>query len=263
MRLSDSRFVILALALATALAASAAPVRPAESGSVDTLEHPSTFSIVAFDQDTGDLGVGVQSKFLAVGAVVPWAKAGVGAIATQSFANTTYGPRGLELLGKGLVPAEVIRRLTKDDPQRSRRQLGIVDARGFMHAYTGADCQEWKGHVTGRHHACQGNILAGEGVVTGMSAAFRKTKGPLADRLLAALEAGQAKGGDKRGRQSAALLVVRKDGGYAGFNDRYIDLRVDDHPRPIEELRRVYGKWKMIFGRADGGPWQWLRMARR
>ena len=127
----------------------------------------------------------------------------------------------------------------------------------------GADCQEWKGHVTGRHHACQGNILAGEGVVTGMSAAFRKTKGPLADRLLAALEAGQAKGGDKRGRQSAALLVVRKDGGYAGFNDRYIDLRVDDHPRPIEELRRVYGKWKMIFGRADGGPWQWLRMARR
>jgi len=223
----------------------------------------STFSIVAYDENNGDLGVAVQSRFLGVGAVVPWAKAGVGAIATQSFANTTYGPRGLELLEKGLVPLEVIRRLTQADEQRDRRQVGIVDARGRMAAYTGAKCLEWKGHVTGLHHTCQGNILAGEGVVLGMSNAFLKTKGALAERLFAALEAGQARGGDRRGRQSAAMLIVRKDGGYGGFNDRYLDLRVDDNPRPIAELRRIYGKWKQIFGRRGAEPFTLLRRAGR
>jgi uncharacterized Ntn-hydrolase superfamily protein len=198
-----------------------------------------TFSVVGYDPETGDLGVAVQSKFFGVGSVVPWAKAGVGAVATQAFANTRYGPDGLALLEKGLSPEEVIKKLTKADPGRDFRQVGIVDARGRSAAFTGGKAQDWKGHITGTNFTCQGNILAGEDVVKRMSHAFEFTEGPLAERLLAALKGAQSAGGDKRGKQSAALLVVRKDGGYAGWNDRYIDIRVEDNEKPIEELERL------------------------
>ncbi len=198
-----------------------------------------TFSIVGYDARTGDLGVAVASKFLAVGSVVPFAQAGVGAIATQAFANTTYGPRGLELLKRGLSPEAVIRRLTLGDPQREQRQLGIVDAKGRSATYTGRACIRWAGGIAGEYFAAQGNILTGEAVVKAMADTFQRTRGELARRLLAALEAGERAGGDARGKQSAAILVVRKQGGYAGFDDRYIDLRVDDHPDPIPELRRL------------------------
>jgi len=198
-----------------------------------------TFSIAGYDPATGDLGVAVASKFLAVGSVVPFARAGVGAIATQAFANTSYGPRGLELLRRGLSPDEVIRRLTRDDPQREQRQIGVVDMKGRAATYTGKSCIRWAGGIAGKHFAAQGNILTGEAVVKAMANTFQRTSGELAVRLLTALEAGEKAGGDARGKQSAALLVVRKGGGYAGFDDRYIDLRVDDHPDPIPELRRL------------------------
>jgi len=198
-----------------------------------------TFSIVAFDPKTGDLGVAVASRVLAVGAVVPYAQAGVGAIATQAFANTTYGPKGLVLLRKGLTPEQVLKRLLAEDKDREHRQVGIVDAKGRATAFTGKKCLPWAGHLVGKGYAVQGNILAGEQVVKRMAQAFENTKGELAERLMAALEAGEASGGDARGKQSAALLVVRKGGGYGGFDDRYIDLRVDDHPEPVKELRRL------------------------
>lgn len=208
-----------------------------------------TFSIVAFDPETGDLGVAVESKFLAVGAVVPFARAGVGAIATQAAGNTKFGPRGLELLGQGKTPEEAVKLLTESDPGREYRQLGIVDASGNAAAYTGAKPSEWKGHVTGPNYACQGNILAGEAVVKAVAAAFENSSDlPLPERLVKALSAGQEAGGDKRGRQSAALLVVRKNGGYAGHNDRYVDLRVDDHEKPIVELARLLALHRKTFG---------------
>jgi len=203
------------------------------------LQPTSTFSIVAFDPKTGDLGVAVASKFLAVGSVVPYAKAGVGAIATQSFANTTFGPKGLELLRKGLTPSQVLKQLLASDKDREFRQVGIVDAKGRAAAFTGKKCLPWAGHIVGKGFAVQGNILAGEQVVKAMAKAFRETKGELAERLMAALEAGEQAGGDARGKQSAAILVVRKGAGYGGFDDRYIDLRVDDHPEPVKELRRI------------------------
>jgi len=207
----------------------------------------STFSIVAFDPKNGDLGVAVQSKFLAAGAVVPWAKAGVGAIATQSWANTSYGPKGLELLSLGLSAPEVVEILIAEDEGRDLRQVGIVDAQGRAAAYTGKGCFEWAGHVIGPGYACQGNILAGPRVVEAMAEAFERNEGELAHRLVAALEAGQAAGGDRRGQQSAALLVVREKGGYGGFNDRYVDLRVDDHPEPIKELKRLLSLYELYF----------------
>lgn len=207
----------------------------------------STFSIVAYDPKTGELGVAVQSKFLSVGAVVPWAKAGVGAIATQSYANTTYGPEGLQLMARGLDPGQVLEQLTTADPERELRQVGAVDARGRAAAFTGKKCLPWAGHVVGENFACQGNILASRRVVEDMARIFMEAEGPLAERLLAALEAGQAAGGDRRGQQSAALLVVREKGGYGGFNDRYIDLRVDDHPHPIDELKRIYELHQLYF----------------
>lgn len=203
------------------------------------LESAGTFSIVAFDPKTGDLGIAVASKVLAVGAIVPYAQAKVGAIATQAFANTTYGPRGLMLLKKGLTPQQALERLLKADKDRDYRQVGIVDAKGRIATYTGKKCLPWAGHVVGKGYAVQGNILAGEQVVKAMARAFEEAKGELAERLMAALEAGEAAGGDSRGKQSAALLVVREKGGYAGFDDRYIDLRVDDHPEPVKELRRL------------------------
>ncbi len=210
-----------------------------------------TFSIVAFDPETDELGVAVQSKFFSVGSVVPWAKAGVGAVATQSWANIAYGPDGLALLAKGNSPEEVVKALTGDDPQRNFRQLGIVDAKGRAASFTGRQCMKWAGHITGKHYAVQGNILAGEAVAKDMAAAFEKArkqpKTELADWLMAALEAGQAAGGDKRGRQSAALLVVRDKGSYGGANDRYIDLRVADHKTPIQELGRLLKLHKSFF----------------
>jgi len=198
-----------------------------------------TFSIVGRDPANDELGIAVQSKFFAVGAVVPWAKAGVGAIATQSWANTTYGPKGLELLESGLTAQQALDKLIAADSGRSKRQVGIVDAKGGVANHTGDECQEWAGAVTGENYTAQGNILAGEAVVKAMGTAFEEAEGELAERLMAALIAGQEKGGDRRGQQSAAILVVRKNAGYGGFNDRYIDLRVDDHERPIEELHRL------------------------
>ncbi len=206
-----------------------------------------TFSICAFDPRTGELGIAVQSKFLAVGAVVPWAKAGVGAIATQSFANTSYGPEGLRLFAEGIHPEAVAKRLISDDPDREKRQFGIVDAKGRVATYTGKECLEWAGGVAGERYCAQGNILAGPKVVEGMADAFERASGALVDRLVAALHGGQFQGGDRRGMQSAALLVVRERAGYGGFNDRYIDLNVDDHPRPIDELERLLALYKLYF----------------
>ena len=199
-----------------------------------------TFSIVAWDSKTKDLGVAVESKFPAVGAAVPFAAAGVGAVATQAFTNTTYGPRGLAMLKRGMTPPQVIKALTAKDPEREKRQVGVIDARGRAASFTGKECQAWAGHLVGKGYACQGNILASGEVVKAMGRGFERTGGDLPAKLLSALVAGQDAGGDRRGQQSAALLVVRAKGGYGGFNDRWIDLRVDDHPRPIEELIRVF-----------------------
>lgn len=207
----------------------------------------STFSIVARDPVTGDLGVAVQSKFLAVGAVVPWARAGVGAVATQAWANVTYGPRGLELLAAGYSADEVVARLTGEDPGRAERQVGIVDSQGRAVTFTGERCIPWAGGVVGEGFCCQGNILVGPEVVQAMADAYRSTSGTFAHRLVTALEAGQAAGGDSRGQQSAAILIVREGGGYGGGNDRYIDLRVDDHPQPIAELRRLVMLHRVYF----------------
>lgn len=212
-----------------------------------------TFSIVARDPQTGELGIAVQSKFLAVGAVVPWAKAGIGAIATQSWANTTYGPHGLELLASGLPASEVLAQLTRDDDRRASRQVGIVGITGAPATYTGEECFPWAGGLIGEHYACQGNILVGEDTVLAMARTFEETTGHLCDRLIAALAAGQTAGGDSRGQQSAALLVVREGGGYEGFNDRYIDLRVDDHPHPIDELHRILQLHKLYLSPTEPG----------
>ena len=209
--------------------------------------RPSTFSIAAADPSTGEVGVAVQSKFLSVGAAVPWVASDAGAVATQAWANTTYGPRGLALLREGVPPERVVAQLTGGDEQRAQRQLGIVARDGRSATFTGDQCMEWAGGVAGDGFAAQGNILAGPGVVDGMRAAFLATGGPLADRLLAALRAGQAAGGDRRGQQSAALSIAKPAGGYGGFNDRYVDLRVDDHPQPIEELARLLELHKLYF----------------
>ena len=191
----------------------------------------------------------MQSKFLAVGAVVPWAKAGVGAVATQSWANTTFGPRGLELMAEGKSAQQALKILIDADQGRNSRQLGIIDAQGRAASYTGEDCMAWAGHKVGKHFAVQGNILAGEAVVKDMAVAFRQARKQrqkngtqLADWLVAGLMAAEAAGGDKRGRQSSALLVVREKAGYRGYNDRYIDLRVDDHQMPVKELSRLLDK---------------------
>jgi uncharacterized Ntn-hydrolase superfamily protein len=206
-----------------------------------------TFSIVAYDPETQEWGVAVESKFLAVGSVVPFAKAGVGAIATQAWGNTTYGPKGLAMLKKGMSAQEVLDSLLASDEDYSRRQVGIVDSRGNVAAFTGKSCLAWAGHIKGKNFTVQGNILTGKEVVKQMANAFLKEKGPLAERLLAALEAGQKAGGDRRGKEAAALLVVREKGGYSGFNDRYIDLRVDDNKEPIKELKRIYNLYKITF----------------
>lgn len=207
----------------------------------------STFSIVGRDAETGDLGIAVQSKFLGVGAVVPWVKAGVGAIATQAWANTSYGPRGLALLAEGRSAEEALRALTTEDEQAAHRQAGIVDAQGRSATYTGASCYSWAGGIAGPNFAAQGNILVGEETVRALAETFQASQGPLWRRLLDALAAGQAAGGDSRGMQSAALVVAREAGGYGGFNDRFIDLRVDDHASPIQELSRLMDMHELYF----------------
>jgi uncharacterized Ntn-hydrolase superfamily protein len=199
-----------------------------------------TFSIVAADAEAGDWGVAVASKFLAVGAVVPYAKAGVGAVATQAWANTDLGPQALDLMAAGSPAPEVLAELIHGDEGRADRQVGLVDRLGLPATFTGQDCLEWAGGSTGPGYACQGNILVGEKVVAAMGDAFTGATGDLVDRLLAALLAGDDAGGDRRGRQSAALLVVREGGGYEGRSDRYVDVRVDEHPQAVTELARVF-----------------------
>lgn len=198
-----------------------------------------TFSIVAHDPATGELGVAVQSRAFRAGAIVSYARAGVGAIATQAAANQTYGPRGLELLDMGLSPDEVVHHLTGSDPGRDRRQLAVIDNQGRVRAYTGSGTSAWAGHIEGDNYSVQGNILAGEAVVKAMAEAFEAAEGPLALRLMDALDAGEAAGGDARGKQSGGVLVVKPIGDSGRTTDRWVDVRVDDHAEPFRELRRL------------------------
>lgn len=208
-----------------------------------------TFSLVACDLEARQWGVVVASKFLAVGAVVPWARAEVGAVATQASANVSYGPRGLELLAAGASAQETLDRLMAGDPGGRERQVGVVDAAGGSATYTGPDCFDWAGGRSGPGYAAQGNLLAGAGVVDGLADTFEGTEGPLVERLLASLAAADAAGGDRRGRQSAAVIVREVDGGYGGGTDLLVDLRVDDHPDPVTELQRLYAIQDLLFGR--------------
>jgi uncharacterized Ntn-hydrolase superfamily protein len=231
----------------------------------DLLKRAHTYSIVAYDSVTGDLGVAVQSKFPNVGGIVPWAKSGIGAVATQSLGNTEYGEKGLELMAMGATASEAMRIVLRGDPRPAQRQVGMVDARGGGSAasWTGDSCFDWAGGrvggqtggrlggkgelIAGRTYAAQANIMVSDQTVTNIAAAFERSSGALADRLIAALVAGQAGGGDKRGMESAALLVVRKNAGYLGLNDRYIDIRVYDDTNPIRELQRLYELHKLYF----------------
>ena len=219
----------------------------------DSIRLIHTFSIVAYDSHKKEWGVAVQSKFLAAAAVVSWAQANSGAVATQSYANLTYGIRGLSMMGEGISAEKTISKLIKGDEQKDLRQVGVVDKDGKAAAFTGKKCHEWAGHIIGEGFACQGNILI-PGTIEAMSARFeevRKGSGELADWLVEALEAGQEAGGDKRGRQSAGVLVVRENGGYGGDNDRYLDLRVDDHPYPILKLRQLVESHHLYFGEVN------------
>ena len=213
-----------------------------------------TYSIVAFDEKKREWGVAVQSKFMGVGAVVPFAKANVGAIATQAFANYQYGPEGLAYLAKGFSAEETLEYLIQNDPEREERQLGIVDSNGKAVNYTGKNCFDWAGGIVGDGFAVQGNILL-PGTIEAMATVFdeerRKGEGELADWLVETLKAAEIAGGDRRGRQSASILVVRENGGYGGNNDRYLDLRVDDHPTPVEELARLVEMHHLFFGEDD------------
>lgn len=213
-----------------------------------------TFSIVAFNSPTGELGVAVQSKYFGVGSVVPWAQAGVGAVATQSHARMSYGPDGLRLMSAGKSAREALETLTKADALRAKRQVAMIDAKGGSGVFTGNECNPWAGHREGQGFVVQGNLLANDRVIPAMAEAFDKARtagsGEFADWLVAALQAAQAAGGDRRGQQSAALLVVRDGAGPGGDNDRFIDLRVEDHPEPIRELERLLLIHKTFYGRA-------------
>ncbi|MBN2155865.1 MAG: DUF1028 domain-containing protein [Candidatus Lokiarchaeota archaeon] len=208
-----------------------------------------TFSIVAYNPKNGDFGIAVQSKFICVGSIVPWAKANIGAVATQAMANTTFGPRGLELLGKGYTSEEVIVELLKDDQLKDQRQVAVIDKTGKAAAWTGKDCFYWAGHKIGKNYSCQGNILVSEDTINEMAKAFESSKGDLADKLIATLASVDEfpKYGDVRGKQSAALLIVREKGGYGGYTDKWIDIRVDEHSEPIQELHRIFNLYSMIF----------------
>jgi len=210
-----------------------------------------TFSVIAFDPNNGDLGVAVASKFPNIGVVTPFAKAGVGAVATQSYINTRFGSTGLSLLENGATPKQAIEILINNDTQRDYRQVGIVDAQGRAASFTGAKCFDYCGNFHGENFAVQGNTLAGAAVLDDMAKTLEQTQGTLAERLLAALSAGQAAGGDRRGQQSAALLVVRKNGGYGGHDDRYASISVYDHSTPTEELKRLYGLHKLTYFRSE------------
>lgn len=206
-----------------------------------------TFSIIGYDPIEKEWGIAVQSKFLGVGAVVPWARAGAGAVATQSYANTSYGPKALELMEQGKSAQEALEILLAEDPDKEMRQVGLIDANGNAATFTGSECYDWAGGVSGTHFAAQGNILVDKQTVEAMASVFTETEGTLAERLLSALDAGQDAGGDSRGKQSAALYIVKEKGGYGGFNDRFVDLRVDDHPDPIKELIRIYQLQQLYF----------------
>jgi uncharacterized Ntn-hydrolase superfamily protein len=212
------------------------------------LTRPSTFSIVAFEPEIPAWGVAVASRFLAVGAVVPWAKADIGAVATQALANTVFGPRGLDLLSAGKSALEAIDLLLTDDDQRDQRQVGVVDASGGSATFTGEACLPWAGGTSSEGVAVQGNILAGPGVIEEMYRAYRDSSAAFPQRLLDALRAGDATGGDRRGRQSAAILIVKPRGGYGGLNDRWLDYRVDDHAEPIPQLGHLLKLHDLYFG---------------
>jgi len=215
-----------------------------------------TYSIAACDLEAGQWGVATQSKFLAVGSVVPWAEPSVGAIATQAYANPRYGPEGLALLREGLDAQAVVDRLTAADDGREHRQVGVVDGRGGSASFTGSECMDWAGGLTGPGFAAQGNILVGEETVAALALTFAATAGrPLAERLIECLAAAQAAGGDRRGQQSAALLVVERDGGYASLSDVLVDLRVDEHPTPVAELARLYDMHSLLFGQTPKADW--------
>jgi len=215
-----------------------------------------TYSIAACDLEAKQWGVAVQSKFLSVGSVVPWAEPEVGAIATQAYANPRYGPNGLALLREGQSAAEVVERLTAADDGRDARQLGVVDGEGRSASWTGPECNEWAGHRNGPCYAAQGNILVSAETVDAIAETFESNAGlPLTQRLLECLAAAQAAGGDRRGQQSASLLVVERDGGYASLSDILVDLRVEDHERPIEELRRIYGLHRRLFEVSPREEW--------
>jgi uncharacterized Ntn-hydrolase superfamily protein len=219
----------------------------------------STYSIVAYDAAAQEWGVAVQSKFLAVGSAVPFARAGVGAVATQALANVAYGPQGLELLAQDVLAAETLKRLVRADPGREHRQLGIVDRLGGSATFTGEACLPWAGGRSGPGYAAQGNVLTSAETVAALADSFNgsdRSGRSLAERLLGCLAAAQQAGGDRRGQQSAALLVVREKGGYGGGSDRLVDLRVDDHPRPIEELGRIFDIHQLLFGSTP--PEEWL-----
>jgi uncharacterized Ntn-hydrolase superfamily protein len=223
-----------------------------------------TYSIAACDLDAAQWGVAVQSKFLAVGSVVPWAEPEVGAVATQAYANSRYGPDGLSLLRQGLGATDVVQRLVAADDGRDERQLGIVDRSGGSASYTGSACTAWAGHRTGRCYAAQGNILVGGDTVDALATTFEATAGhSLALRLLECLAAAQLAGGDSRGQQSAALLIAQRDGGYARLSDVAVDLRVDDHERPVDELRRLHALHDQLFGITPREDWLPLEGALR
>jgi uncharacterized Ntn-hydrolase superfamily protein len=215
-----------------------------------------TYSIVGCDLEAKQWGVAVQSKFLAVGSVVPWAEPEVGAVATQAYANPSYGPNGLALLREGLSAGEVVDRLTSEDEGRDERQLGVVDAQGESASWTGPGCNDWAGHRTGQGYAAQGNILVGEETVAALARTYEENAHlSLVQRLIECLAAAQAAGGDRRGQQSASVLVVQRNGGYAGLSDSLVDLRVDDHERPVQELRRIYGLHQRLFEVSPREDW--------
>jgi uncharacterized Ntn-hydrolase superfamily protein len=215
-----------------------------------------TYSIAACDLESQQWGVATQSKFLGVGSVVPWAEPRIGAIATQAYANPRYGPDGLAFLREGLSAEEVVERLTAADEGRDHRQLGVVDGRGGSATFTGAECMDWAGGRTGPCYAAQGNILVSAATVDAIADAFEaNARKSLAERLIDSLDAAQAAGGDRRGQQSAALLVVERDGGYAQLSDTLVDLRVDDHADPIGELARLYRMHRALFGKTPRDEW--------
>ncbi len=215
----------------------------------------STFSIVAYDPVAVQWGVGVQSKFPAVGAIVPWARAGAGVVATQGRGNVSFGPLGLGMMGEGMEAEETLERLLAGDPGREERQVGLIDAQGTPAVFTGGACQAWAGSLTGAHYAVQGNVLVSADTVEAMAEAFEQSEGALSHRMVAALSAGQRAGGDRRGRQAAALLVVGEEGVYGGRDDRCVDLRVDDAPRPIEQLQALLELHCLVFGQPCPGDW--------